>query len=261
MAVRISPTQLVADLSAVLDPVLARLVVEAYRDLQRRFLAGDWQPAELDAGRLCEVVSRCLLQLDQGRINHKDMPGDIRKVLLDDEQKYTHGLGSSDRRHIVKVIEVVYKFRSDRGAVHISPIYTANQMDSVLVMHAGKWIFAELLRLALQKDRQAVGEMIAQLVQIEHAIIHELDGKPMVLAKVTAPDEILLLLLNADGNRLGRKELRAYAAHKPQNVSVAISRLIKEKNIRVADNDEVALTPVGEKRVLEAIVPKYSSKP
>jgi len=257
--VKISRAKLTSDLSTVVDPTLAHQAVDSYVELQRRFLAGDWQPAELDAGRLCEAISRCLLQLDSGKVNHKLLPGKIREVLLDEKQLHTHVLDPKDRQHISKVVDMVYKFRSDRGAVHISTLYSANQMDSMLVLHAAKWIFAELLRLTLQQDRQAVGEMIAQLVQIEHSIIHELDGKPLVLAKgITVPEEILLLLMNADGNRLSRAELREYSMHKPNTVNVTISRLIKSLDIRPTDDKEVSLTPNGEKRILEQIMPKLA---
>lgn len=253
-----SPEQLISDLSTVVDPAFANAVVTSYIEMQQRFLAGDWKPAELDGGRLSEAVSRALLQIDTGTISHSDLPGSIRDILL--SKKRVHALAEKDRTHIAKVIEVVYKFRSDRGPVHISPDYTANYMDSMLVLHAGKWMFAEFLRLAWNKDRKIIAETIAQLVQLEHSLIHELDGKPLVLTKgISAPDEILLLLNHATNNRLSRAKLREQAANqKPQTVSVAITRLITEKDIRAVEGDEVALTPNGQKRVMEKIMPKLT---
>ncbi|MGH9803385.1 MAG: hypothetical protein ACRD82_23730, partial [Blastocatellia bacterium] len=166
-----------------------------------------------------------------------------------------------DRYHIAKVIEVTYKFRSDRGPVHISPIYTANYMDSMLVLHTGKWMLAEFLRLAWKRDTETIAEVIAQLVQLEHSLIHELDDKPLVLARnISAPDEVLLLLNHAPNNRLRRAVLREQASNqKPQNVSTAINRLISSKDIRPID-EEVALTPNGQKRVFEEILPKFVPK-
>jgi hypothetical protein len=257
---KFTPQNLIHQLSTILDADLARAVVESYVEMQQRFLAGDWKPAELDGGRLCEAVSRCLLQRDTGVVSHSELPGKIRELLLDKNR--AHNLGQKDRQHITNVIQVVYKFRSDRGPVHISPIYTANYMDSMLVMHAGKWIFAELLRLAWNQNRKVVAEIIAQLVQLEHSLIHELDGRPLVLAKsISAPDEVLLLLNHAPNNRLSRIELRQQAANqKPQTVNTAISRLIKEKNIRPVGDGEVALTPNGQKRVMDEILPRLAPK-
>lgn len=258
----LTPELLVRELSLVVDPALARAVVESYVEMQRRFLAGDWQPAELDGGRLGEAVSRGVYQLDSGTATHSQLPAEIKRKLLDeDRQLRAHQLDLKDRQHISKAIDLVYKFRSDRGAVHISPTYTANFMDSMLVIHAGKWILAEFLRIAWKKDRETIAAVIEQLVQLEHSLIHELDGKPMVLAKgISAPEEILLLLFHAPGNCLTRSDLRDHARQKPQNVDVAVSRLLKAKDIRTASDGTVSLTPLGQKRVLEAIMPKWAPK-
>ncbi len=257
---RLTSQQLIDELSNIIDRSLAIIVIESFEEMQKRFLVGDWQPTELDSGRLCEAISRSLLQLDTGKVSHTKTVAAIRETLLDN--KIPHTLKSKDRNHITKVVEVVYKFRSDRGAVHISPDYTANQMDSMLVLHAGKWMLGEFLRLAWKKDEKVIADTIAQLVQLEHSIIHELDGKPLVLVKgISAPDEILLLLNHANNNRLTRKELQEQAANqKPQNVVIAIGRLIGKKEIRPLGGDDIALTPNGQKRILEEIMPKITAK-
>jgi hypothetical protein len=110
-----------------------------------------------------------------------------------------------------------------------------------VVVHGGKWLLAELLRLAWTQDRAVLAEVIGQLVQLEHALVHELGGKPLVLAKgISAPDEFLVLLLWAPGNRLTRAALREYAStQRPQIVTVAITRLIKERVVWPAEQDEI----------------------
>lgn len=249
--------QLVIELSAIVDSSLAKSAVEDYVDMQQRFLAGDWKPTELNGGRLCEAIARCIHQLDVGSITHSKLPGDICDRL--ENETVSHILAVKDRHHIAKVLRVLYKFRSDRGAVHISPFYSANEMDSVLVLHVGKWLFSELLRLAWNKDRQVIAETIQRIVRLEHSLIHELDGKPLVLAKgISAKEEILLLLNHATGNSLSKNTIRDLAHQKPANVSVAISRMIKDKEVRTADNGDIALTPVGQKRVFEEIIPKLN---
>ena len=253
----LTANQLIAELSTIVDSNLAISAVENYVEMQQRFLAGDWKPTELNGGRLCEAVARCIHQLDTGSITHSKLPGKVCERLED--ETVSHRLGVKDRHHLAKVIGVLYKFRSDRGAVHISPIYSANEMDSILVLHVGKWLFSEFLRLAWNKDRQIIAETIQRIVRLEHSLIHELDGKPLVLAKeISAKEEILLLLNHAIGNCLSRNSIRDFAHQKPANVSVAISRMIKDKEIRTADNGDIVLTPSGQKRVFEEIIPKYN---
>lgn len=252
--------QLIIELSTIVDPSLAKAAVESYVEMQQRFLAGDWKPAELDGGRLCEAISRCIHQLDTGSVTHSKLPGKICERLEDETPGVAHKLNVKDRHHIAKTIGVVYKFRSDRGPVHISPTYTANEMDSVLVLHLGKWILAEFLRLAWNKDVNVIADTIARIVQLEHSLIHELDGKPLVLAKgISAIEEVLLLLNHAPGNRLRRETLRDQATHqKASNVMVAVSRLLKDKEIRTVGTDEVALTPLGQARIINEIIPKWN---
>jgi hypothetical protein len=250
--------QLIVELSKVVDSSLARAAVENYVEMQQRFLAGDWKPAELDGGRLCEAISRCVLQLDTGFVTHSQSPNAICTKL--DDPSGTHNLPDKERHHLVKAIQVIYKFRSDRGPVHISPVYDANYMDSVMVLHVGKWLFAEFLRIAWNQDRQVIAEIIERIVQLEHSLIHELDGKPLVLAKgIPAPDEVLLLLNHASGNRLTRTAVREQAANqKRATMNAAITRLVKAKEIRPLDGDEIALTPRGQERIIKDIIPKWA---
>ena len=156
---------------------------------------------------------------------------------------------------------LVYKFRSDRGSVHISPDYTANEMDSVLMVHAGKWIFAEFLRLAWNKDKKVIAETIADIIQLEHPLIHEIDGTPLILDhNVSAPEELLLLLNHADGHKLQKDELVRQAKNNTDgSIGVAISRLTKSNEIRSTGTaGELAITPKGQKRVFEKIIPKFN---
>lgn len=250
--------QLTTELCSVLDPANVKAAVESYQEMQQRFLAGDWQPTELDGGRLCEAVARCTYQLDSGTITHSQLPNEICQKIEDEKNQHAHKLGSAERTHICKAISLVYKFRSARGSVHISPIYKADFMDSMLMVHAGKWIFAEFLRLAWKKDKSVIAETIANIVQLEYSLIHELDGKPLVLeSNISAPSELLLLLNHAEGHRLPKDDLVEQAKNNdPKSLGVAISRLLKVNEIRrTGTAGELALTPKGQKRVIEKIIP------
>jgi hypothetical protein len=258
----VAPQQLIQELSSNVDRSLAEAVVDSYLEMQRRYLAGDWQPAELDGGRLCEAVSRAVYQLDTGTVTHSQLPGELRAKLLDEDKvQRQHNLLISDRQHVMKAIDLVYKFRSSRGAVHISPTYTANAMDSMLVLHAGKWIIGEFLRIAWNQDKKIVAATVEQLAQLEHSLVHELDGRPLVLAPgISAPDEILLLLFHAPGNRLSRADIRLFASGQKSNtLGAAVTRLTRDKLVRCAENGELVLTPLGQKRVMEQIIPKWTT--
>jgi len=254
----LSAKQLVAELAKIIDPNLADAVVMSYVEMQQRFLAGDWQPTELDGGRLCEAVARACYQLDSGTVTHSQLPKELCEKIEDEQNIRPHNLDIKDRHHITRAIGLVYKFRSDRGSVHISPKYTADFMDSMLTVHAGKWIFAEFLRISWTQDKELIAETIAQIVQLEYSLIHELDDVPLVLdERVSAPEEVLLLLNHAEGHRLSKAALISQAKNNNEkSLSVALSRLGKTNEIRsTAAVGECALTRKGQKRVIEKIVP------
>lgn len=67
-------------ISTIVDASLAQSAIENYVDMQQRFLAGDWKPAELNGGRLCEAVARCIHQLDTNSLTHSKLPGKICEI-------------------------------------------------------------------------------------------------------------------------------------------------------------------------------------
>lgn len=244
----LTPKQLKVELAAIVDPAFAEAIIDSYVEMQQRFLAGDWQPSELDGGRLCEAVARAVYQMNSGIITHSQLPGAICEKLEDEKNQHKHTLAHSDRLHICKAISLVYKFRSSRGSVHISPVYSADFMDSMLMVHDGKWILAEFLRLAWTKDKTLISRPSRRSSNWNFSLIHELEGVPLVLdEKVSAPVEILLLLNHADGHKITRDQVTAQCKNNTAAaVSTAITRLMKANDIRSTPTaGEIALTPKG----------------
>src|SRR4051812_48048425 len=120
----LTTAQLTTELAKIVDPSMAKAAVDSYVEMQQRFLAGDWQPTELNGGRLCEAIARCCYQLDSG-IVAQQLPGHLSDKMEDVKAQHSHHLSQPDRNHLCQVIRLVYKFRSARGSVHISPVYTA----------------------------------------------------------------------------------------------------------------------------------------
>jgi hypothetical protein len=90
----------------------------------------------------------------------------------------------------------------------------------------------------------------------------EVDGTPLVLDhNLSAPEEVLMLLSHADGHRLQKDELTRQAKNNTgSSVGVAISRLTKTNEIRSTGTPgELAITPKGQKRVIEKIIPKLKA--
>src|SRR5579859_1072495 len=218
---RIPPDQLKADLAAVIDPALATVLVDHYLEMQQRYYAGDWKPSELDGGQFCEAVARALYEVDTGQSTTSGVGG-ICNDLKKKPPPPTHALHEKDRIHFCQILQAIYKFRNDRNIAHISltPGHDANLMDATLVIQTVKWLFCEFLRLAWKLDRSEVLSIIESIIQLEHPLIHELDGRPMVMhTGLTAGEEVLLLLQHSPQGRLTKEQLREWIPSKPQAIN------------------------------------------
>jgi hypothetical protein len=142
----LSQADLIRELTPPLDTLLIGPLIREYESLERRFVLGDWEPAELDGGQFCEITARILYHQDSGNLNLSKEFGECLAYLENDQAK--HLLPTrKPYLHVARVLRTVYKFRSDRGAVHISADYEPNHMDAKWVLESCRWVFAEMLRL------------------------------------------------------------------------------------------------------------------
>ena len=102
----------------------------------------------------------------------------------------------------------LYKFRSQRGAVHIDPDYNANELDSMLVISLARWIVSEILRIFWSGDTTIVATTIREIVRYEVPAILTIDNQFLVLhTDCSVEEEILLLLHNAGEKGMSRTEI------------------------------------------------------
>ena len=137
----------VAQVSPPLDRSLAAALLTEFVDLERRFVLGDWEPATLNGGQFAEVSSRIIYHLDSKNLNCRKDLNSCLAYVEDDKNSNRHSF--PNRRaslHLCKVLRVIYKFRSQRGAIHIDPDYTANELDSTLILSLSRWVMSEVLR-------------------------------------------------------------------------------------------------------------------
>src|SRR6266566_6419142 len=111
----VNKSTLVSQLAPPLDSQLAQQLVDEFVSQEKRFIQRDWEPGQLDGGQFCEVLARILYRVDSGNLNlTKDVDECLKYV---DNQQVTHQLQPRQTAlHLAKVIRIVYKFRSARGA-------------------------------------------------------------------------------------------------------------------------------------------------
>ncbi len=249
---------IIKELSTIIDASFASELVTSFEEMEKRFQIGDLKPTGLEGGRFCEAVARSLYQIDAGNFNPNKSVVSIVDYLIDENQSRSHNLDVKDRKHIGKVLSTAYKFRSDRGVIHISNKYTANELDTSFLSGCIRWLFSEFLRLSWNSDRDALAKTVKSIIEIKFPVIHVHEGVPLVLnTNLKCIEEILLILFTADDNYLKKSEVHKFVQKSAPAISNGL-RSLKEKRFVREKGNLVIITPSGSKFVLENILEKLS---
>ena len=162
-------------------------------------------------------------------------------------------------KHITKVLDAIYKFRSDRGAVHISPTYQANHMDSKFMIESVCWCMNETLRVFWSRDRDTVSRAIRELLHFDVPCVGKFEEVILVQrTDLTVEEEILVLLHFAGEVGFTRRKIGDYAQAPSQRVSDALKRLesAEVREVVPLPGGQIRLTDLGAKRVREQLADK-----
>jgi hypothetical protein len=242
---------LLVRISPPLDHLLSNQLIDEFISAERRFIQRDWEPAELDGGQFCEILARILYHMDSGNLNSSKGFDDCIKYLEDDQVGHAL-LPRQEPLHLAKVLRTVYKFRSQRGAVHISPTYTPNHMDSKLVIECVRWAMNETLRLFWQGDREKVAKAIRELLQFDVPCVGVFEDVIIVQrTDLQAEEELLILLHYAGEAGFTRKELGQYSLSSAPSVTRALQSLISaaRRQIVLIGAGRYRLTDLGSRRI------------
>jgi len=250
--------RLVKQLAPPLDHLLCSQLVDEFISCERRFIQGDWEPAELDGGQFCEIAARILYHQDSGNLNHARALNDCLSYIENDHLSHAV-VPRHDSLHLARVLRTIYKLRSQRGAVHISPTYQPNHMDSKLVIECVRWSMSEILRIFWNGDRESVAKVIRELLQFDVPCVKEFGGRLLVQrTDLQAEEEVLLLLHYAGDDGFTRTELGIFARCSAASVTRSIQKLESPavRQIVQLGSNRYRLTDLGSKRIREDLAPK-----
>lgn len=257
--------EILTNLSPAVDQKLFSQLLDDFIDQEERFVLRDWKPATLDGGRFAETAARIQFHLDTGTLN-ATKPFDECVNFVDDLDRFGSRLSSPNPhksdvarlqalRHIVRVLRMIYKLRSQRGAVHVSPDYDANELDSRLIIESCRWVLAELLRLSWTGPSADIAEVVRELLTFEIPIVARIGMKTLVMrTDLSVPEEILVLLYSAGEKGLPNSEIYEAIPVSKKTVDSALARLAhKSKREILIQNKHSLLTQLGAKRVREEL--------
>jgi hypothetical protein len=249
----IEKSQLLDQVCPPLDYTLTNALVDEFVSMEKRFIQRDWEPTELDGGQFCEILSRILYHQDSGNKNYNKSVKDCIRYI--ENKDVNHELDTvCNAGHLCLVIKTIYKFRSQRGAIHISPTYKANHMDSRYLMDSTRWLMNETLRIFWNSDRELVAKAIRELIQFDVPCIGKYDDVILVQRlDLNAEEEILILLHYAGDGGFSRNEIGLYSFFKPSTITNTLNRLkgSEYREIIQLSNQKFRLTDLGSKRIRE----------
>ena len=251
----VEKSALLAALSPPLDHLLATQLLDEFVSAEKRFIQRDWEPAELDGGQFAEVAARILYHKDSGNFSPSKDFGDCLKYVEDDKAQHKV-LPRHDALHVARVLRNIYKFRSQRGAIHISPTYRANHMDAKFIIEAVRWIMNEVLRIFWSGDREKAARAIRELLQFDVPCVGVFEDVIMVQrTDLTVEEEILVLLHFAGELGFTRVELGRYAKRPAPSLSNAIKKLSSSevRQIVLVSSERYRLSDLGSRRVREQL--------
>jgi hypothetical protein len=256
----IDKNTLLAAICPPLDQRLADQMVDEFVSLERRYVLRDWEPATLDGGQFAEASARLLYHQDSGTLNRRKGVNECLTYVEDPNNSNRHAFPERKAAlHIDRVIRTIYKLRSDRGAVHIDPDYTANHLDSKLVLENCRWIISEFLRVFWTADRREVAAAIRQIIQYDVPVIGVYDGRPLVQRVDCSPEEEILILLHHAGEEgLSRTGIGRAVPRGAPTVTRALTALVSRRRREIVklQNRNYRLTDIGIRRVLTELADK-----
>jgi hypothetical protein len=249
----IDKVSLLGQIAPPIEQTLATRIIDEFVSIERRYILRDWEPAELDGGQFAELTARIYYHQDSGVLNLSKSFDDCLKYIQDDNA--THRIvPRHDAMHVALALRLIYKIRSQRGAIHISPNYSANEMDSKIVVDGAHWCFCELLRKFWKGDRELVAKAVRELLQFDVPAIGKFGDRILVQrARLPVDPEVLVLLHYAGESGYSRAEVGKYAMHPAPTLTRSLQRLSSPHRREVIQlgGGNYRLTDIGSKRVRE----------
>jgi len=171
-------------------------LLTAYSKIVTNFKERRWETAEINGGKLCEIVYTIL----RGHVDGKypitsSKPRNMVEACHDLEKVLATSCPRSVRIQIPRMLIALYEIRNNRGVGHAGGDVNPNHMDAVCVLEMSKWIMSELVRIFHGVSTKEAAEAVEMLVERTVPIIWEVGGKKRVLnTKLSMRDKALVIL-------------------------------------------------------------------
>jgi hypothetical protein len=181
-----------------LPPKLRAELLEAFNEIVRNYREGRWEPAELNGGKLSEVVYSIVRGLiDGGFPPSASKPKDMLRACQAMEQTPAQAASRSVRIQIPRLLVALYEIRNNRSVGHVGGDVDPNHMDALVVLQMAKWLLAELVRVLHGVSIREATAVVESVSDRTIPVIWEVAGRKRVLRTDLSMRDKSLLLLHA----------------------------------------------------------------
>lgn len=236
-------------------------LLKALQEIIDNFRESRWEPAELNGGKLCEVIYSVLRGFVDGSFPAKaQKPPNMVDACRKLEQSDSSTVPRSIRIQIPRMIMALYEVRNNRGVGHVGGDVDPNHMDAVAVLQLAKWMVAELVRIFHDVSTEEATTLVDGLVEREIPLVWEVGGKKRVLSTTLSMREKTFVLLYGHPGGLQETALTDWLEHSNPSV-YRRDILVRAHKARLLEYDKasglVTLSPKGVdyvegKRLLDA---------
>lgn len=232
-------------------------LLKAFGSIVRNYRERRWEPAELNGGKLCEIVYTIL----QGHVtshflskptkpkNMVDACKDFEKV---DDKKFTRSV----RIQIPRMLIALYEIRNNRGVGHVGGDVEPNHMDSLQVLEMSKWIMAELVRIFHTTTPEEAKSAVEEIIDRTLYTVWEIAGQKRDLNSAHTMKEATLVLLYSQPDSTPVGELFKWVEHSNMaNYKRDVIKPLHRERLIEFDNNSglVYISPLGIRYIEEKI--------
>src|SRR5262249_40606208 len=118
-----------------LPATLREELVRAYGEIVRNFRERRWEPSELNAGKLCEIIYSVLRGfIDASSPARSYKPSNMVDACRALEQADSASFSRSVRIQIPRMLMALYEIRNNRGVGHVGGDVNPNEMDATCTL-------------------------------------------------------------------------------------------------------------------------------
>jgi hypothetical protein len=248
----INPTTLLAGLPVGLRTPL----IECYQDIVRNYVERRWEPAELNGGKLCEIVYTILDGSLSG--TYATVPSKPANMVdacraLEGRPANPARVGDRSLRILIpRLLPVLYEIRNNRNVGHVGAEVNPNHADAEAVLSMASWVMAELVRIFHNVTLKEAQEAVDSLVERRHPLVWQVEDKKRVLDNTLSKSEQTLILLHSEQGWVNVPQLQDWVEYTntTQYKNRVLRQLHDSRQIEFdVANNRARIAPPGIRRV------------